>query len=611
MKKTNLVLGLILIMLLAMSTGLMAANQVVTSTGNSGAGTLRQAIADVGDGETITFNISGNDVVIISSELSITTKGMTINGYNNATGNNVTVQVTTPGSGGTASRIFHINASGKTFNFSNMTIKGGDTSGYGDDFRAYGGGIFFEAGTLNLELVTISGAKAHHGGGILNRNTSPTLTNCTISDNIANGGYGGGIYNYGETGASSPTLTNCTINGNSAVTYGGGMFTSGISSGISSPILTNCTISGNSSKTGGGMHNYGHYCSPTLTNCTISGNNSTTGYTGGLYNDWSGLHIKNTIIANNSGSYADFYTKDASAITDNGYNLVENSHNWNWSATGDIYGEQANLNLRSTLADNGTLNGTKTLALYYEGSTASVAIDAGSNVANNGVAIPTTDQRGAERYDFTTEANVQSSTDIGAYEDWTGGDTATPITLSFFTATAVNGVVELAWETVTETNNACFIIYRNGEAIGSIDGAGTTTEPHAYTYIDATVVPGLTYTYVLADVDYANDEIRYEGNAVTVTANDGLLAIYFTIGAAYPNPFNPVTIIPLTLARDAMVRATLYDTNGREIKGLLNRNLSAGAHTISIDGSRMTTGLYLVQIEIDNVLNVQKIALMK
>jgi len=81
MCKKNLVLGFMLMMLLVLSPILMAANQIVTSTANSGAETLRDAIADVGDGETITFNISGSDVVIISSELS-PTKSMTINGYN-------------------------------------------------------------------------------------------------------------------------------------------------------------------------------------------------------------------------------------------------------------------------------------------------------------------------------------------------------------------------------------------------------------------------------------------------------------------------------------------------------------------------------------------------
>ena len=59
-KKFILVLGLLLIMLLAMSTNLMAANQIVTNNSDSGAGSLRQALVDVGAGDEITFNVSGS-----------------------------------------------------------------------------------------------------------------------------------------------------------------------------------------------------------------------------------------------------------------------------------------------------------------------------------------------------------------------------------------------------------------------------------------------------------------------------------------------------------------------------------------------------------------------
>ncbi|UCD56040.1 MAG: right-handed parallel beta-helix repeat-containing protein, partial [Candidatus Hydrogenedentota bacterium] len=83
-----------------------------------------------------------------------------------------------------------------------------------------------------------------HGGGIsCERFSSPTITNCVISNNTA-GGDGGGIVCY----ASSPTITNCTISANSA-RYGGGIFC-----GHSEPSFTNCILWGNSAWFGEEMY---------------------------------------------------------------------------------------------------------------------------------------------------------------------------------------------------------------------------------------------------------------------------------------------------------------------------------------------------------------------
>jgi len=145
--------------------GASGADQVVTSNGNSGANTLRQAIADVGEGETITFNIFGSDTVTIDSQLSID-KGLTINGTNAATGNPVTVQVTIPG--WSDWRVFNIDAADKTITISHMSVKGGDGV-----FSFDGGGIYLAAGTLNLDSVTVSGSWAVWRGDIFR--THPLL----------------------------------------------------------------------------------------------------------------------------------------------------------------------------------------------------------------------------------------------------------------------------------------------------------------------------------------------------------------------------------------------------------------------------------------------------
>jgi len=110
------------------------------------------------------------------------------------------------------------------------------------------------------------------GGGIDNmENSTPILINCTFS---GNSGFwrGGGILNgyAGVGGSANPILINCIFSGNSTDRYGGGMYNE-----YSSPIITNCTFTGNTAEWGGGMCNTNS--SPTLTNCTFAGNSASNG----------------------------------------------------------------------------------------------------------------------------------------------------------------------------------------------------------------------------------------------------------------------------------------------------------------------------------------------
>ena len=131
--------------------------------------------------------------------------------------------------------------------------------------------------------VTLTGGTAALGAGVFTgRDANLTLTDVTISENIAAGSssQGGGIFAYGEAGYSSRlVLSRVTISGNSAW-QGGGMV-------VMHPVqvtMTDSLIRGNTARGpyGGGVRTSG---TMTLTDTTIAGNvagaSITTGAPGG------------------------------------------------------------------------------------------------------------------------------------------------------------------------------------------------------------------------------------------------------------------------------------------------------------------------------------------
>jgi LPXTG-site transpeptidase (sortase) family protein len=234
--------------------GARAATITVTNRNDSGAGSLRQAIATAAPGETIDFSVTG--IITLSSGQLTIDKNLTITGPGES---NLTI------SGGGSSRIFEIASGPYDVNISGLTIADGYIFGVG------GGMVNTSTGAVLLENVTFNANDAFEGSGLYNFSNNPTLINVTFTNNTAVH-YGAGMYNAN----SNPTLDNVTFDNNWA-DWGGGM-----ANWSSSPTMTNVTFSGNYAEfEGGGMHN--HDSSPTLSNVTF--HNNTTGLNGGgMYN---------------------------------------------------------------------------------------------------------------------------------------------------------------------------------------------------------------------------------------------------------------------------------------------------------------------------------------
>jgi subtilisin family serine protease len=85
----------------------------------------------------------------------------------------------------------------------------------------------------------------------------------------------------------------------------------------------------------------------------------------------------------------------------------------------------------------------------------------------------------------------------------------------------------------------------------------------------------------------------------------------FSLGKAYPNPFNPVTTIPFNLSQSGQTSLKIYSLNGQEVATVISGNLSAGQYSVTFDASKLASGVYLYKLETSGFTATNKIVLMK
>lgn len=91
----------------------------------------------------------------------------------------------------------------------------------------------------------------------------------------------------------------------------------------------------------------------------------------------------------------------------------------------------------------------------------------------------------------------------------------------------------------------------------------------------------------------------------------------FELMQNYPNPFNPSTVIRFNLAVQAQdlapvhSRLAVYDLLGREVAVLVDGPMSSGAHSVTFDGSGLSSGVYLVRLTAGSESRVMRMTLLK
>jgi hypothetical protein len=71
----------------------------------------------------------------------------------------------------------------------------------------------------------------------------------------------------------------------------------------------------------------------------------------------------------------------------------------------------------------------------------------------------------------------------------------------------------------------------------------------------------------------------------------------FLLLDAYPNPFNPATVLRFDLPSGGEVALKVFDVMGREVANLLNGFMSQGPHEVRWNPGQRSSGIYVARIQ--------------
>jgi beta-glucanase (GH16 family) len=341
----------------------------VTNLDDSGPGSLRQALVDIGNGGVISFDPSlAGQTIPLGSQIVIN--------------RDVVIDASAaPGvvvSGGGASRVFQIDA-GASVSMNDLVIS--DGAG-----QPQGGGVL-NFGTLSLDRVVVSnnvessaGPASFNlgGGGIYNGDGATlNLTDSTVSNNSTVAQPGGGIYGFFN---STINITRSTVSNNVGGDVAGGLRSLGNANVI------NSTFTGNTSTAWHGGAMFLTDGNITVSNSTIFGNNSPANTAGGLMVATFGAPVNVTIADNviaDNGTYNCQIEGGGTAV------LASSGGNVNTDASCSLIASDQDVGAGGALVGALTDNG---------GPTQTHALSGGSPAVDSAVgSCPAIDQRGVAR----------------------------------------------------------------------------------------------------------------------------------------------------------------------------------------------------------------------
>lgn len=330
----------------------------------------------------------------------------------------------------------------------------------------------------------------------------------------------------------------------------------------------------------------------------------------------SGEYNANYVIISNSTFYnvgkevVSAYAGDNVPFTPSPKVIVDHSTFYNCGNTGTptIHPNEADSSIVKNSLFVNCSPGTEALILYGLGSTVEY-----SSFYNSGwFSLSRSASEGYKVFDYDP-----MFADVANYDFTLASDS--PVLLRGKNKTAYG---DTRWATETPTKFPLDVLISGPGSVEFNPSADYNLyDQVASVEVTATAEQGYEFKEFSGDVNSQNNplsimmfgalEITARFDVINGISDNNELPVAYNLHQNYPNPFNPSTRVKFEIPERGMVSLNMYNILGQKIKTVIEGEYSAGTYDINIDASGMTSGLYLLELKVNDYRSVIKMNLLR
>ena len=148
----------------------------------------------------------------------------------------------------------------------------------------------------------------------------------------------------------------------------------------------------------------------------------------------------------------------------------------------------------------------------------------------------------------------------------------------------------------------------------ALTGNGSDDSDHDYNGTDGRIIMQFK-PMCIQDINVRHMMLEFievgGSGSCTLSLNEELVPSEFSVNNAFPNPFNPITSVTVTLRVPGDLQVAIYDLGGKLVRILTSGYHQADIYSLSWDAEGVPSGIYFIQAEFEELISTQKVILIK